>query len=233
MLKKFIVIVIIAHFVSAGAAYADNPQPGFFPKGYAGDPADIKNNIQNKSAKPPDSSEGAQPEESKKDSSQDVSGDKIENDEPKDSADQDEEQDDDKEESSLLGGGAAKANLIPVKAIGGVVNAVDANKFKEEMNSLVDLATTYDFSIGHIYAIGDYTKAADMDLVMKVVARGGVIEPRLTPPEAIGVTTSPVWILETDKGDVVLEGVSSIEPFLTSKGEFLDSTPKPISLPGS
>lgn len=114
--------------------------------------------------------------------------------------------------------------LVKVTAVGAIFVALNAGEFQSRLRDLVDIASKYDLDVGKIYALGDLRLVYDAENIIPLVARGatvGVVDE--LPEQYASVKQLPTWILETDKGQVVLEGFTSIARFLTAKGEFVDN----------
>ncbi|RMG44316.1 MAG: hypothetical protein D6719_02110 [Candidatus Dadabacteria bacterium] len=113
---------------------------------------------------------------------------------------------------------------IPIIAISAVLNAADRQHFSEHLNELIDTAVTYDLAFGSIYAVGwnIFKHSSDLqNTAIKIIARGGEILDYGSVPDEYPVKLSPTWIIETEKGDIVLEATGPLRKYITSDGSFM------------
>lgn len=117
-----------------------------------------------------------------------------------------------------------KIELVKVRSVSAILSALDSRDFQSRLRDLLDVADKYDLDVGPIYAVGDLRLVYDSENIIPLVARGATIGVVDEPPEPYAsVKRSPTFILDTEKGQVILEGFFSIQRFLTSKGEFVDN----------
>ncbi|MDC0357847.1 hypothetical protein OAO01_03455 [Oligoflexia bacterium] len=135
----------------------------------------------------------------------------------------------DKKETGALPAKSAFSSGIPLKSIGVILNSSDNMHFLSNLKNLIQTAIKYDLSISRVYAIGklprldadeeqfSYTK--DMFTLWLL---DGLLLPSDKIPKEYNVTRSPTWILNTSEGEILLEGMLTLEKHLNSKGEFVD-----------
>ncbi|RMG44006.1 MAG: hypothetical protein D6719_02485 [Candidatus Dadabacteria bacterium] len=114
---------------------------------------------------------------------------------------------------------------LEVRYLGVIVNFSDSEHFKSTLKELTDVVIENDFGVGNIYTVGlPFSKINMMTLIKPLLVRGAVFKLRGTPPEEYKVKLSPAWLVATEKGIYVLEGVRPLRKFFNSKGRFIDRT---------
>jgi len=116
------------------------------------------------------------------------------------------------------------ARGVPVSFVSLVVNGLETDHAYEMIHQLSELCLKYKITPGMIYVVGmlDIHTDAPYDYA-RVVARGGGFKLDAEVLDKYKISHSPSWIVVTEKGDVVLEGVSSIDKFFNGRGMFIES----------
>jgi len=112
---------------------------------------------------------------------------------------------------------------ILVNWLGLIVNTQETSNFNLSVSELLLVASQFDLAIGQVYFMGhSQALLKEFKKVGSIVARGGVVKMLETLPEKYQVERSPSWIVSTNKGEFVLDGVLKLNRFFNKKGEFLD-----------
>lgn len=120
---------------------------------------------------------------------------------------------------------------IPITRIGAIWNSEDKVKLPELLGELNSAITEKNIRPGVIYLVGqaiDPTEYFDSgNLFGPLFAAGGV--PLSVPkvPPKYPVTSSPTWIIETEQGSILLEGIHSLSRYVNASGEFVDRRLRP------
>lgn len=110
----------------------------------------------------------------------------------------------------------------PVVWVGAILESSDSQHLKENLEELTSLSTRFDWMLGPVLIIGVPDKKIVAPYVLKISARSGVLQLRPEIPEKYkAVKQSPTWIVQTAKGQVLLEAVGNIKKFFNKKGELL------------
>ena len=106
--------------------------------------------------------------------------------------------------------------------LGMVVNAMDEKHYVSQLQKLIKLVDHFDLDAGRIYRLGASENSEKITTLEKyVLGRGGSVKFVGYVPHEYNVTSSPAWILRTESGDVVLEGIMAPERYINGKGEFI------------
>lgn len=111
----------------------------------------------------------------------------------------------------------------PIKSLGVILNAMKPDHAKEYVAQLASVAFKYDLPIHNIYYVGPIHNFPEDTDRLTVKLQGGSIEGGDAPPEKYPVKRSPTWIIETEKGEILLEGFLQLERFVNSKGQFVEN----------
>jgi hypothetical protein len=120
----------------------------------------------------------------------------------------------------------------PVRAVGVLVNGLDTAHLLDVMTELSDLAIQKKVRVGRVLAI------CKPENLMLMAMRLGALDPtgrrgmevlrflegaEELPEQYRGVITrSPTWVVETEKGEILLEGTRGVERYFTQTGNFAD-----------
>jgi len=110
---------------------------------------------------------------------------------------------------------------LKVLSIGAVINSYNEKHFNAEVDKLLKVADKYDLNVGEVFTIGPETKENTKN-DLPLLARGAVIVPQFFIPAEYDIRVSPTWILTTSEGQILLEGVTSVERYLNMRGEFIE-----------
>jgi len=114
----------------------------------------------------------------------------------------------------------------PVQSIGAILNGLDKAHYETQLTILFEVAERYDFNLGPIYAIGASSHKDDLGRYFPLILRGAKIEYPTEPPEEYDVSMSPTWLINTKKGQYVLEATGTLDRYFNSRGHFIE---KPVS----
>ena len=119
---------------------------------------------------------------------------------------------------STLSTPSAGAKVI---SLGIVVNSLDENHLERHLNTLIKTSTKLDLDINEVDFVG-----IDNDITKKfglaIVSRFGQGNFMSAPPAEYNISTSPTWILQTENGQILLEGIDNPESYINSNAEFID-----------
>jgi len=106
--------------------------------------------------------------------------------------------------------------------IGLVLSTKNRSHVNTVLGELKSLARQFDYRVGHLYFVGDISAALSYGQeIAELVARGAVVEFPQNIPEQYDLKRSPSWIVSLQKGEVILDGVMSLNTYLNSDGEFI------------
>jgi len=128
--------------------------------------------------------------------------------------------------SKIISPNEANFSGKKILRIGGIVDDLKSHGFEDFSKSLILIADKYDFNIGTVYVVKGST--TQESLINSLWIRGGMVKYVSSPPNKYNVTISPAWIIQTEDGQIVLEGISNIEKYINQRGEFLDK-PRTLS----
>ena len=118
-----------------------------------------------------------------------------------------------------------------IEAIGMVIAGNAPAHLNQHLKDLIEFSQSRKIPVGTVYALGlnRSMNSLDQDNLSSLTKSGGSFQPVWTLPEHLPVTRSPSWILETDQGLVLLEGVPLLR-YVTPNGKYADKgngfTPK-------
>jgi hypothetical protein len=130
--------------------------------------------------------------------------------------------------------GATKSSLEgfdvqSVISIGAVINALDKEHLGIYTKKLSDLLVERNIPAGQFYMRHLVGTLPDLQSFMRLIVYGATPRYISTLPEKYAMlTASPTWIIQTEKGEYLLEGVEALERFITADGGFVE---KPIAAP--
>ncbi len=114
---------------------------------------------------------------------------------------------------------------VRVKSIGAILALSSRAGVERDVGTISALADRLSIGIGNVFFVlsGVPQPEFNRDLLDPLGQRGASIRVRFSPPrEYRSVKKAPVWIISTEKGDVLLEGAEHPEEFFNSKGEFVE-----------
>ena len=110
---------------------------------------------------------------------------------------------------------------IKVLRIGAIINGMEEGHRNEMISKLVNFSISSHLPLYKAYVVGPMLGSGNSGDLFALSLQGGTLEGVTAPPQEYTVTRSPTWILETEKGDVLLEGLPEIEKFINSQREFV------------
>jgi len=121
--------------------------------------------------------------------------------------------------------------FTPRKALSitAILSADDPELFTRKLSGLSKMAQEKRLVVKRVYVVGNAANIPvglenlmQQDESGRLLMELGEIEPAPTPPEKYKVTTTPTWIVETEEGEVVLEGAPDLERYFNFSGQFLE-----------
>lgn len=109
-----------------------------------------------------------------------------------------------------------------VRYIGLIINPLDEKHFEQYYRELGLLALNHRFAIGTVYTVGPTPIQVDRKDLVTVSMHGGKVKRVESLPEKYKqAKRSPTWIIGTPKGEILLDGIPSIEPYINDRDEFV------------
>jgi len=121
----------------------------------------------------------------------------------------------------------------PITALGGILDAQQREHFRTELAKLIGVASDNNIVLGKVYAIGPISSIidkktkipfADRKEMFKFAVMEGLLYPSEEIPERYNIKLSPTWIIRTEKGEILLEGIGNLASFINERGEFIDKS---------
>lgn len=118
---------------------------------------------------------------------------------------------------------------IPVRAFGGVLNGLDLDLFKMQIEFFANMVTKTKGYVEPLYVLGRPEEVspvvhallegvAEKAVYMEILTRMQIVSKL---PATVAVTQAPSWLVTTDKGMYVLQGVAAPGRYFTQDGRFL------------
>ncbi|MEZ4752703.1 MAG: hypothetical protein R3A13_00055 [Bdellovibrionota bacterium] len=123
-------------------------------------------------------------------------------------------------EKDVFAEGAGK----PVKSLGVVVLGTKKDHLNETLEHLRNMAVKLEIQIGEIITLGGMHEEVDGRLFGAAVIMGAKLRIAHNVNDAYEVTQSPTWVVETEEGITLLEGIYKINKFFNRKKEFVDQS---------
>ena len=113
---------------------------------------------------------------------------------------------------------------LKITAIGALLNTSPNEAFVSELAGLVEIALKHDISLGKIYLYGPPLSLSTEEmssLLTKVWILDGELQNSAALPKQYSrISLSPAYLIRTDAGEYILEGVGPLEKFVTNQGRF-------------
>lgn len=133
----------------------------------------------------------------------------------------------------LVEGVTPGSNIIPgiepsgkaIVSISLIVSNLDFKSLKTSLEALLRIYNEKSVRTSTLYLLGlpsEHYPEELRTMFSRLSMLGAKQSLSEEPPANFKVNTVPSWIVTTNEGDVVLEGLSSPERFINSKGEFID-----------
>ncbi len=128
----------------------------------------------------------------------------------------------------------------PIVALGGIFSLDDTDKLTVHLAQLKEVALAHDLLFNELILAGDVinffqAKGAPRyvaDMAFLVPALGGKIRYANSEITDYPISQSPTWIVSTEEGEILLEGMSNVTKFINSHGEFVVPTAADLNLQG-
>lgn len=121
--------------------------------------------------------------------------------------------------------GESTAKGKQVITIGAIIDGTNKRHYEQCIQSLFKLSDKFEFDLDKIY-ITSLLNNIDKESILSLLVRGATVSPVPAPPEEYNVTASPTWIVQTEDGQVVLEGIVDLGRYFNSRGEFVSKAQK-------
>ncbi len=127
----------------------------------------------------------------------------------------------------------------PIRSISALLSTANPDSLRDNLAQLGDAASRLGISPGLLYLVGPLIDPGDYiegtGTFAPLFAAGALPISVQEVPKQYPVTLSPTWIVETDQGTILLEGVTHLERYVNGRGEFVDRSlafqPNKITLP--
>ncbi len=115
-------------------------------------------------------------------------------------------------------------NGIEIKWLGLIVSTKDSGIINNALSNLGEIVKKHQIKVGYIYLVGAPTGFQSFGKKLPIlVENGAVIKFVQAVPDKYEIKRTPSWIVATEKGEILLDGVVNISGFLNSNGELLDT----------
>lgn len=108
-----------------------------------------------------------------------------------------------------------------IDSIGLILNALNREQAASKVKELLELANKYDFGVGQVLMVGGMPGPEILVVTTAIVARGGEVSVSGSVPYRYKISKSPTWILKSDEGEILLEGIGSIKSDFDKDGNFI------------
>jgi hypothetical protein len=113
-------------------------------------------------------------------------------------------------------------NSETVTWIGLVTTANQGDLTRNAVRNLQKIVRRYDFRVGEILSLGfDNFQPIDPAVLSELAIRGAVFNFGVEAPEHLPIKKTPAWIIGTDTGEVLLEGILDPSLFFNSDGKYV------------
>ncbi|MCB0318894.1 MAG: hypothetical protein KDD56_09065 [Bdellovibrionales bacterium] len=109
-----------------------------------------------------------------------------------------------------------------IQSIGVVLDSENKKHFEETLWHLKELAVKHEFPVGEITAWGGFPEGMDEKLITTLFILQAELNVAFEPADTYSITQSPTWVLKTQDGVILLEGINKIDRFFNKKGDFID-----------
>lgn len=119
--------------------------------------------------------------------------------------------------------------IYKVISVGAVINGVNKKHLEEYVQRFQELIKDRDFPVGKLKIVGppehigkfyQYLEANPTEENLTKLFQGLLnTEMALEVPAELNISSSPTWVIQTDKGTVLLEGYKDPRKFFNKKGE--------------
>jgi hypothetical protein len=106
--------------------------------------------------------------------------------------------------------------------VGAVLSSSNSDHIVEKLDELAEEAVKFDLMLGPIFLVGNTDVEAISRHVLKLEKRQAIITYRHeVPAKYSAVKLSPTWIMQTAKGQILLEGLGPLKQNLNKNGELI------------
>ena len=113
----------------------------------------------------------------------------------------------------------------PIDSISVIVHGLNDAHFKQVMRNFLQLMAKRDLDIDFVFKMGltDMRDKEIRSIRYQVWAlEGEVWNVREIPERYQAIRKSPTWIVNTERGEILVEGFPTLDEFVNAKGEFID-----------
>jgi hypothetical protein len=114
----------------------------------------------------------------------------------------------------------------PVKWIGLIVTSDPPAQMSQVFKTMQKLVRRHDFGVGLIYIIGTRLSPQNGSILNELMMRGGELKVRGRSPKHFSAKRSPTWIIELEKGEVLLDGILDPTFFFNEDGHYVGDPDK-------
>lgn len=107
--------------------------------------------------------------------------------------------------------------LSKIKRIGAVLDGLQGSSTTDRFRSFLEFMASKKLEISTVYFVGPYSDLTmgEMIILQSLKGRQETVE---EIPAHLKIARLPSWVIETEKGLVILEGLDSFEQFITNDG---------------
>lgn len=106
--------------------------------------------------------------------------------------------------------------------LGAIINSTDSKHTVEKLKELNEEANKYDLMVGPVFLVGNTDIASVHEMLGPLQKRQGLIDFRSEIPKKYKeVKSSPTWIMQTEKGQILLEGTGALKRNFNKSGQLV------------
>lgn len=125
---------------------------------------------------------------------------------------------------------------IPIQALGAILSTADQELLEKQFRHLIEIAFKRDIPLAAVYAVGEenpYVRGDNYLMSAMWILGGSLVGlPAIPAPYDQFVTQAPSWIIFTERGQFVLEGVAAPEKYISASGKYIDRVDLNLGLAG-
>lgn len=115
-----------------------------------------------------------------------------------------------------------QTQALAILSVSAILSSKEPEHLFAKLKEFTDTVFEYKLKPDKIYVVGFINRITDAPLDWaKISIKGGQIAIVDQVPEKYPVKLSPSWIIETKKGEILIEGEQKLSNYMNAKGEFL------------
>ena len=122
------------------------------------------------------------------------------------------------EEQSSLRVSAGKRVL----SLGAIMASDDPKHLNGELGKLLAVTNRHNIALGEIYFVGTGAGLSQSVHLIELIGKNARIDTPIEVPSQYRVSLSPTWIVQTEEGQILLEGLSAPSNHFNARGEFVE-----------